>query len=631
MKENSIFRNTTTDIIESSSTSEDEELFGDCAKGNAELLKKTLSGNLNRLNKRRNTNFGESLLHIACKQGRIEIVKVLLEKGADLECASFGGFKPLHMSVLGPHAEITQILLSSGAVVDSLDDKKYTPLHLACKVGNFAATRILIDNGASLLVRTNENETPLLLACKHGRKELVEFFFNSEGETASVDNCGNNCLQKACEGGDVATVSFLINHGFDAKFKNLEKQTSLHIVGQRGHHRLVQILINARSDLNCKDIQSNTPLHLACQWGHTRTAQELLLKGAEVDACDFLDSTPLHYACQLARLDIIDVLVNRNCDIQRQNKYGESPLHVACHWGQTDVVETLLYLGSDIHLVTREGDTALHIAAFQGHVDIVKCLLDRGAYANVSNKMGELPGSTFISKLDSTAQNLICGALAVANDKVADIIQFQAAARRPQKPSTPVEVEMEFLREKVKDLQAQLANVTENLLLYQPEVEPVNIERNNAKPKKLTPMKIALQVPVTPDKSLMDASKLMVQEEMIASLSCHSEIEDVEGEMPCSISQIFGNASQISPKHSPRGQILEDDVEGKSKRKSIASIDKKKNAFFESLELQLKNQMLERTTLEETTVSQSKPKFVHLPAGIGHIHKQSSSGVCNVM
>ena len=88
---------------------------------------------------KRNSN-GSSALGLAALYGHAEIVEYLLNGGFDVNLRDEGNRTALHYAVLGNRIEMTKLLISKGADVDAigkiLDQKRSTPLHLAVRLGD---------------------------------------------------------------------------------------------------------------------------------------------------------------------------------------------------------------------------------------------------------------------------------------------------------------------------------------------------------------------------------------------------------------------------------------------------------------------------------------------------------------
>lgn len=79
------------------------------------------------------------------------------------------GLAPISSS----NREILRMLLEAGAEVDARADGGWTPLHFAARVGKADAVRELVRGGAVVHARTNEGETALMLAVKGGHEDAA--------------------------------------------------------------------------------------------------------------------------------------------------------------------------------------------------------------------------------------------------------------------------------------------------------------------------------------------------------------------------------------------------------------------------------------------------------------------------
>ncbi len=114
-------------------------------------------------------------LHWAVKNGHTSIVKLLIEKGGDVNADDCHSDKPLHYTVWGkPKKEAAILLLDNGADPDSRDLASWAPLHYAAVYGHKAMADLLVTRGADINLNTGWSETPLSLAKKKGHAEIVE-------------------------------------------------------------------------------------------------------------------------------------------------------------------------------------------------------------------------------------------------------------------------------------------------------------------------------------------------------------------------------------------------------------------------------------------------------------------------
>ncbi|KAH8592638.1 ankyrin repeat-containing domain protein, partial [Bisporella sp. PMI_857] len=86
---------------------------------------------------------GWTPLNSACDSGHLEIVQLLLEKGADLAVANKSGWTPLNSACDSGHLEIVQLLLEKGADLAVANKSGWTPLHAACNSGHLEVVRLI--------------------------------------------------------------------------------------------------------------------------------------------------------------------------------------------------------------------------------------------------------------------------------------------------------------------------------------------------------------------------------------------------------------------------------------------------------------------------------------------------------
>ena len=104
--------------------------------------------------------------------GHLEIVKMLLKKGANVDAMDFLGFTPIHLACGHGHNLIVEELLQYGADIESLHGHwtKNTPLLTAAEttVRNAKTIEMLVRKGAKLDAKNARGDTPILLAISYG-------------------------------------------------------------------------------------------------------------------------------------------------------------------------------------------------------------------------------------------------------------------------------------------------------------------------------------------------------------------------------------------------------------------------------------------------------------------------------
>ncbi|MDZ4767465.1 MAG: ankyrin repeat domain-containing protein [Chloroflexota bacterium] len=118
---------------------------------------------------------GDSPLIIAAYKGYTEIVRLLLEAGANVGALDPGmKATALHAAAYAGHAAAAQLLIQHRIDIDKQGPYNgYTALHDAIWQDNIEVARALIDAGANLQIASNSGETPLSFAQSKRRKEIV--------------------------------------------------------------------------------------------------------------------------------------------------------------------------------------------------------------------------------------------------------------------------------------------------------------------------------------------------------------------------------------------------------------------------------------------------------------------------
>jgi ankyrin repeat protein len=81
----------------------------------------------------------------------------------------------LHAAAAGKHADIVKLLLDHGADANARQHGGWAPLHSAAQNGDLESARALTDAGADPSVRADNNQQPMDLALTGGRQAMVEF------------------------------------------------------------------------------------------------------------------------------------------------------------------------------------------------------------------------------------------------------------------------------------------------------------------------------------------------------------------------------------------------------------------------------------------------------------------------
>ena len=362
------------------------------------------------------TNEGLSALILACKLGFIEVVKVLLDNGAlvntqndNIEILKIiadpikvlrnsikqhhNFLSPLETACFYGHIEIVRLLLDRGARVNADRNCFTSPLLEASASGHSKIAELLLARGAKINMATKLGEVPLVAAiCSRNLKMVIQ-------DLGVVEDRLLSSSIKSGKEGHIETIKLLLKHGAQVNVKEniCGCRSPLYMAILMGAHiDAVKLLLDYDADVNVQDHDGWSPLHIASFNGCTETRKQRSY-AQNIDSCnldEFLIEITVNY---------IELLLDRGAQMNIQDKHGRSPLMIASSIGDAKKVKFLLDYGAEVNLKNNDGSSALAIGVIsqnevvetsilqrviEEHAETVKVLLDFGAEVDAKDHRG---------------------------------------------------------------------------------------------------------------------------------------------------------------------------------------------------------------------------------------------------
>ncbi|KAM7341268.1 ankyrin isoform 2-T3 [Cochliomyia hominivorax] len=330
---------------------------------------------------------GLNALHLAAKDGYVDIVAELLRRGIRVDNATKKGNTALHIASLAGQKEVIKLLLQYNANVNIQSLNGFTPLYMAAQENHDACVRFLLSKGAKPSLATEDGFTPLAVAMQQGHDKVVAVLLESDvrGKVRLP------ALHIAAKKNDVTTANMLLQHESNPDIVSKSGFTPLHIAAHYGNVGVAKLLIERGADVNFTAKHNITPLHVACKWGKTNIMKLLLEENARIDATTRDGLTPLHCAARSGHVEVIQILLDHHAPILSKTKNGLAALHMAAQGEHDNAALILLEHNAPVDEVTVDYLTALHVAAHCGHVRVAKLLLDSKADPNARALNGFTP------------------------------------------------------------------------------------------------------------------------------------------------------------------------------------------------------------------------------------------------
>jgi ankyrin repeat protein len=118
-------------------------------------------------------------LHLAMQEEQIDIVRVLLEYGADINSIGYHGWTPLHVAAAIGNLKLTELCLFHGASVRALTDTAQTPLHKACSSKNVGVVKALLEAGAEKEAMNSRGMRPIHVAAHQNSLDTVRLLIET--------------------------------------------------------------------------------------------------------------------------------------------------------------------------------------------------------------------------------------------------------------------------------------------------------------------------------------------------------------------------------------------------------------------------------------------------------------------
>ncbi len=255
---------------------------------------------------------GMTALLYAARDGRLEIVRALIQAKADINQADANGITPLVMAITNNHLEAAKFLVESGAGPNMSDWWGRTPLWSAVEMRDrdlarggehdinrelaFELIRMLLDRGANPNARTKEVPP-------------VRRFVEPLGDLSWVDFTGQTPFLRAALSGDISVMRLLLERGADPNLATDAGTTPLmaaagvnwvvaqtYTESKEAQMEAVKLCLEKGADVNAKNSMGITAIIGAANRGADDILEFLVQHGARLDVKDKEGRTPLTWA-----------------------------------------------------------------------------------------------------------------------------------------------------------------------------------------------------------------------------------------------------------------------------------------------------------------------------------------------
>lgn len=278
------------------------------------------------------------LLAAALQTRRSELLRLLLEAGADPNARAGGGCSPFMLAAERPCREACDLMRRYGA--------EYT-INEAAALGNLEDVRSFLAKDPGCKDReTYRDKTPIYSAAIHGHADVFFFLLEKGADIkARCDPDKTTVLHAAVHGGRLDIVKALLERGIPADAPSEDKETPLHCTPYENRLEIARLLIANGADVNATTRRSGrAPIHGAAYHHRTDIVSLLLEHGADPNHRTSGKGTPLHSAVfgtgRVTPKDIetVKLLLDRGAKKDVRDRNGKTPKDIATRFGKEELV-----------------------------------------------------------------------------------------------------------------------------------------------------------------------------------------------------------------------------------------------------------------------------------------------------
>ncbi|UYV81943.1 TRPA1 [Cordylochernes scorpioides] len=391
---------------------------------------------------------GQTPLHRAASRDHVDIIRFILDRGADPNLTDDEGNTALHVAVENGALAALHCLLERGADGNALNNDMMGPIHLATQLNQVHVLEEMVKHKSEVtpLLRGKHGRTALHIAAIYDHADCARVLLSQLAVCPKVccDN-GYYPIHEAAKNGSANTLKAILDFGMSLGITreclmmlyDADGNVPLHSAVHAGDIKAVQLCLESGALISTQQHDLSTPVHLACSQGALEIVKLMFeFQPEQKKLClkigDAQDMTPLHYAAMFDHRELAQYLIREGANLAARDKEGRTAVLLAAVRGAWDTLSALLSLNPAVtdtdvcnrnlmhHIVLSGGNletftnqicqlkhgcklinmlnerdflgcTPMHYASRTGHLKTIQSLLRLGAAINLKNNDNQSP------------------------------------------------------------------------------------------------------------------------------------------------------------------------------------------------------------------------------------------------
>ena len=294
------------------------------------------------------TKAQESMLSVAINKGDLNIVRHLLDKGANKNILHFSPF--MFIILYGTNEQLESARTNTYVDISHRGLWSLTPLLLAIQGGDINKVKIVLSAGANLDERGHCDQRPLFYAVRGNHLPMVKFLIEQGANAFDEDEDSVTYLMSAAEHNASECIQFFIDLGLDIHKQDFVQSTALNYCNTIDSAKR---LIEAGADINYIDGQGYSLLMSAAEDNNIPLLKYLLTAGADPNVSS-TGVIALHHATKSNSLEAMKILLDAGSNPSQPDVDKWTPLHAA---HSIEAAEILLRAGANKKHRNYSGET----------------------------------------------------------------------------------------------------------------------------------------------------------------------------------------------------------------------------------------------------------------------------------
>lgn len=355
-------------------------------------------------------------------KGRREYVLALIKHGADIDATDYPGETALWKAVEENDCDMIRLLIEYGADPEHKDKEGLTPMNIAAYGDRDEARLCLeeltgrkptkperpappvpVDLIRDLTGKTSKEERTVHLS--KPKRDSTFLFLDRDGKPAPQAGRAPQAERDMPERPELLAIAERANDATTSRIlAAIEQSGDGNIRNSFGQNILIRLislkapdpedsfrtLIGMGADIDIVDQDRLTPLLYAIGSHDFEATRALLKLGAKTEIPG-RSPNALHFALSRHCFKEARLLLDSGVDVNVPGPNRDTPLHQACQAAPRELISHMLDSGARVNAREKTGMTPLHAAAYRGDPVIVRMLLDSGADRSMKDNTGRTP------------------------------------------------------------------------------------------------------------------------------------------------------------------------------------------------------------------------------------------------